>query len=165
LLGAAGAAKVARPADTARALTGAGLPITRALVRAGAVMEIVLAGAAVVWAGPLTGALVGAAYALFAVFIVVALHQRWALSSCGCFGRPDTRPTVAHAALNAGAAAAAVWWALAWPGGSGLSRLGHLFSHQPWHGGPLALVTVVVAGMAYLLWTDPRPALRRTEGR
>jgi hypothetical protein len=62
--------------------------------------------------------------------------------------------------LNAGAAASALWWALAWPAGGGLSRLGRLFDHQSWHGAALTLIIVVVAGLAYLVWTDPRPAAR-----
>ena len=109
------------------------------------------------------------AYAGFAVFILVALRRGWALSSCGCFGRPDTPPTPAHAVLNAGAAASAVWWA----GGVGVAgprpgragwaararSLGH--SDEPWHGGPLALLVVVLCGLAYLIWTDPLPAARR----
>ena len=52
--------------------------------------------------------------------------------------------------LNAGAAAAAVWWAVEAPG-----RMGPLFSSQPWHGMPLALVSLVIAGLAYLIWTNP----------
>jgi hypothetical protein len=83
------------------------------------------------------------------------------LASCGCFARPDTPPTVAHAALNLGAAACAVWWAVAWRDAQGPSRLGRLFFHQPWHGGPLMFVTLVVAGTAYLVWNNPLPAVRR----
>jgi hypothetical protein len=155
LLGVAGIAKAVRPADTATALRTA-----PALVRTGAVAEIGVAVAALVVPGPGTGALVAASYTAFAVFVVVALRRGWPLSSCGCFGRPDTPPTVAHAALNAAAAAAAVWWAAAWRGGEWVSRLGRLFFHEPWHGGPLALLTVVLAGLAYLVWTDPLPAAR-----
>lgn len=155
LLGVAGVAKAVRPGDTANALRAA-----PALVRAGAIVEIAVAVAAFAAPGPVTGALVAASYIGFAVFVVLALRRGWALSSCGCFGRPDTPPTVAHAVLNAAAAASAVWWAVAWRGGEASSRLGQLFFHQPWHGGPLALVTVVLAGLAYLVWTDPLPAAR-----
>jgi hypothetical protein len=161
LLGAAGISKAARPADTANALRAAGLPAGRLIVRVGAGAEVVLAAAALVAPGPLTGSMVAAAYVAFAVFVTVAVRRGWPLASCGCFGRPDTPPTLAHAVLNAGAAASALWWAVAWPGGNGLSRLGRLFFHQPWHGGPLAFVTLVVAGIAYLVWTDPLPAAQR----
>jgi hypothetical protein len=112
--------------------------------------------------GPVTGGLVALAYGLFAVFVVVALKRGWALTSCGCFGRPDNPPTVAHAVLNAGAAAIAVWWAVAWPDGYGWSHLVRLFFHQPWHGGPLVFISAVVAGLAYLVWTNPLPAARRS---
>jgi hypothetical protein len=162
LLGAAGVAKAVRPAETANALAGAGLSIGRTWVRVGAVLEAILAVAAWVIPGPVTGGVVAAAYALFAAFIVVALQQGWALTSCGCFGRPDSPPTLAHAALNIGAAACAVWWAAAWPAGYGFSHLVRLFSHQPWHGGPLVFLSAVVAGLAYLVWTDPLPAARRS---
>jgi hypothetical protein len=157
LLGAAGAAKAVRPGDTARALADAGRPVGRTAVRAGAVAEIALAVAALVAPGPLTGALVALAYTAFAGFVGLALRRGWALSSCGCFGRPDARPGPAHAALNAGAAAAAVWWAAVAP-----SHLGAVFSPQaPWHGAALGVVTAVLCGLAYLVWTDPLPAARR----
>jgi len=161
LLGAAGVAKIIRPGDTATALRHSGLPVGSAAVRIGSLAELAVAAAAIAAPGSLTAALVAAAYIGFTVFIVVALRRDWALASCGCFGRPDTPPTPAHAVLNTGAAASAIWWAVSWPAGAGVSRLGHLFVQQTWHGGPLALVTVVVVGLAYLVWTDPIPAARR----
>jgi hypothetical protein len=30
-----------------------------------------------------------------------------------------------------------------------------LIRHEPWGGGPLLLVTAVIAGLAYLVWTNP----------
>ena len=162
LLGAAGVAKAMRPGETANALSAAGHPVGRAWVRVGAGAEVALAVAALLVPGALTGGLVAATYALFAAFIVVALRRGWALTSCGCFGRPDSPPTIAHAVLDAGAAASAVWWAAAWPTGYGFDQLARLFFHQPWHGGPLVLVGAVVAGLAYLVWTDPMPAARRS---
>ncbi len=163
MLAAAGLAKLIRPGDTANALYGAGLPrrITVGSVRVVAGAEVVVAAAALVAPGAVTGSLVAAAYTGFALFVVLAIRRRWALSSCGCFGRPDTPPTVAHAVLNAGAAASAVWWAVAWQGRDGASRLGRLFFHEPWHGGPLLLLVAVLAGLAFLIWTDPIPAARR----
>jgi hypothetical protein len=162
LLGAAGVAKAIRPVDTANALSGAGLPVGRTWVRAGAIGEAGLAVAAFVWPGPVTGTLVALTFGIFALFIGLALQRGWVLASCGCFGRPDTPPTVAHAVLNVGAAAVALWWAVAWPAGYGFSHLVRLFFHQPWHGGPLVLISAVVAGLAYLVWTDPLPAARRS---
>ena len=157
LLGAAGAAKVGRPGDTARALADAGFPVGRTVVRLGALAELALAVAALAAPGPVTGGLVALAYAGFTVFVVLALRRGWALTSCGCFGRPDARPGPAHAALDAGAAAVAVWWAVVAP-----DHLGAVFSARaPWHGVALALVSAVVVGLAYLVWTNPLPAARR----
>jgi hypothetical protein len=163
LLGAAGVVKAVRPAETVNALRTAGISsrVVPVAVRVGAVGEAVLAVAAVMVPGALTGALVAAAYAGFAVFVLLALRRGWALSSCGCFGRPDTPPTVAHAVLNAGAAASAVWWAGAWGPSDGFHRLGHLFVHEPWNGVPLGLLIALLAGLAYLIWTDPLPAAQK----
>jgi len=156
MLAAAGAAKLHRPDDTARALLAAGLPGHRRLVRAGAAAEIVVGVAAIARPGPVTGALVAAAYAAFTAFVATALVRGWPLSSCGCFGRPDARPGYLHLVLDAGAVAAAVAWAVAGP-----SRIGPLFVRSPWHGLPLALVTLVIAGLAYLVWTNPLAGVAR----
>lgn len=150
VLAGAGLAKLWRPDDTARALLIAGLPHHRRLVRAGAVAEIAVGFAAVAAPGPATGSLVAASYAAFALFVAAALVKGWPLSSCGCFGRPDARPGYPHLLLDAAAAAVAVWWAVTADG-----RIGTLFVHSPWHGVPLALVTVVIAALAYLVWTNP----------
>lgn len=150
VLAGAGVAKLRRPDDTARALVIAGLPGHRRLVRVGALAEMAVGIAAVAAPGPLTGSLVAAAYAGFSLFVATALVRGWPLSSCGCFGRPDARPGYPHLVLDAGATVAAVWWAAVAPG-----RIGPLFVHAPWHGGPLALVSVVIAGLAFLVWTNP----------
>jgi hypothetical protein len=150
VLGAAGVAKLVRPNDTARALQTAGLRVGRNTVRAGAVCEIVVAVAALAAPVAWTGALVAASYAAFAVFVIAALVKGWPLTSCGCFGRPDTRPTAIHAGLNAGAAAVAVWWTEVAPG-----SWNNVIRHEPWGGGPLLLVTAVIAGLAYVAWTNP----------
>lgn len=160
LLAGAGVAKARRPDDTATALASAGVRAGRTGVRAMAVGEVVLAVLAVARPGPLTGALVAAAYCGFAGFVVLALRRGWALESCGCFGRPDTPPTVAHAVLNVAAAASAAWWAVTVPAGGRAVNIGHLFVHTPWNGGALALITLVISGLAYLVWTNPIPAAR-----
>jgi hypothetical protein len=149
----AGVAKVARPEYTARALQQAGWPASRRWVRAGATLEVAVGILAVAWPGPLSAALVAAAYAGFAGFIVVALRRGWAISSCGCFARPDSRPAPAHAAMNGAAVVAAVWWAVQGP-----TSAPHIFSHEPWHGGPLILITALIAGLAYLVWNNPLEA-------
>ena len=146
LLGAAGLAKLWRPDDTSGALRVAGLPSHRQLVRAGALLEIALALAAVIAPGALTGALVAAAYFTFTAFVATALVNRWPIASCGCFGRPDSRPGFGHLLLDAGATAAAVWWAVGAPG-----HLSSLFVRSP----SLGLVSAVIAALAYAIWTNP----------
>lgn len=150
ILAGAGLAKIRRPDYTARALQAAGWRVGRRAVRAGAAVEVAVAVAAVAWPVALTGALVAVAYGAFAVFVTVALRRGWALSSCGCFGRPDSRPNYLHAVLNAAAALVALWWAAAPPG-----HLTRMLSSSPWGGAPLALVSAVIAGLAYLVWTNP----------
>jgi len=146
LLGAAGLAKLWRPDDTSGALRAAGLPSHRQLVRAGALVEMAIASAAVIAPGALTGSLVAVAYVTFTAFVATALLKRWPLASCGCFGRPDSRPGFWHLLLDAGATTAAVWWAVQAPG-----HLGSLFVRSP----GLGLVSVVIAALAYAIWTNP----------
>lgn len=149
-------AKLYRPDDTARALQAAGLPGHRRLVRAGAAGEVMLAAVAIAVPGPVTGALVASAYAAFSVFVAVAVVRKWPLSSCGCFGRPDARPGYQHLLLDVVAAAAAVGWALSAP-----THIGSVFVQSPGRGFPLGLIATLIAGLAYLVWTNPlQQALR-----
>ena len=99
LSAAAGVAKVGRPADTARALRTAGLPVGASLVRAGAAAEAVVGALVLAGAGRWAVALLAASYLAFGVFVSLALVRRWPLASCGCFGEPDTPPTALHAAV------------------------------------------------------------------
>ena len=151
LLAAAGAAKLWRPGDTAGALRVAGLPAHRQVVRAGAVVELAVAVAAVIAPGRLTGGLVALIYAGFTAFVATALAKQWPLASCGCFGGQDSRPGFMHLLLDAGATTAAVWWAVGAP-----AHLGHLFVRSP----GLPLVSVVIAGLAYAVWTNPIDQVR-----
>ena len=150
LLGIAGAAKVVRPADTARALQLAGLRASRWGVRAGAGAEIVIAVAALTAPGALTGALVATSYLAFAVFVAIALHRGWPLSTCGCFGRRDSVPSRSHVALDLAAALSAALWASGPPG-----DLWRALSSQPWGGWPLVLVSLLLSLTSYLVWTNP----------
>ena len=154
LLGLAGVSKIARPGDTARALRLAGIPASRAWVRAGALCELAVAVAALMAPCAATGALVAGFYAVFTVFVMLALRRRWPLSSCGCFGKPDTPPTGSHAALNAGATFCAVWWSVSAP-----ANLPHALAHQNWHGWALTLEAAAIAVVAFVVWTNPLPAI------
>ena len=107
VLALAGAAKVLDPVMTAGALRTMGAPVPGWLVRVGAVAEVLLAVAAVVWGGGLLWALVGLSYTLFAGFVVLALVSGRPVGSCGCFGRVDIPPTWLHVVVNAVLGAAA----------------------------------------------------------
>jgi hypothetical protein len=148
LLGWAGLAKVARPHDTARALRQAGLPGAGGLVRAGAGLEAAVAVWFLASGGRLGAALVGVSYGLFAVYVSWALLSGAALSSCGCFGEPDTPPTWAHAGLCAAAAVEALAGAA---GTFPLSSLTGALSGQPLRAVPFIVLSAAAAYGAYLL--------------
>ena len=107
LLGAAGALKVVRPDTTAKALRELGLRASPTAVRAGALLELVIAAGALVGGGRPFAALVAASYAGFAAFVLAALRRGTPLSTCGCFGTADTPPTAVHLVLNLAAAGVA----------------------------------------------------------
>ena len=114
VLTAAGLAKAARPADTARALGAGGLPAREWMVRAGSGVEVSIGLAALIAGGGLTAALVAISYSALAAFVAVALLRDTPLSSCGCFGEPDTPPTILHVVINVLLSVTA-WMAFAHP--------------------------------------------------
>ncbi len=145
LLVAAGVAKAVRPDDTARAmaalLPGApGLRPLRWLVRAGALAEAALGAVAIVFPRPLTAALVALSYLAFAGVVATARWRGGPLATCGCFGRPDTPPTVLHLVLNLALALAAAAFASGAPSSGTLAAE---LAHQPWAGIPLLFVSAV----------------------
>jgi hypothetical protein len=107
LLVLAGVPKLKDPMPLVRALRSVRLPASRGLVRALAVVEVVLGVSAVVHPGRLTGAGVTASYLVFTAFVALTLRRGGVLGSCGCFGRPDTPPTVVHLVVTAAFAAGA----------------------------------------------------------
>ena len=150
LLAVAGVAKAVRPMDTARAIaTVAPVPLAVAsvLVRAGAVAEAVLGTAALAHPSPLAAALVAASYVAFATFVLVAMARGGPLATCGCFGTPDTPASRLHVVVNVGlAGAAAVVAATVTPG-----WLPTVLAPQPWHGVPLAMLSLLCAWLAVLV--------------
>ena len=160
LLAIAGVAKAARPKSTSRALKAAGLPSAFGLVRLLGAGEAVLALLAIAVAGPIPAALVAISYATFAAFVGYAKARGLAISSCGCFGKPDTPPTTAHLVVNLTAAALAAIAAIA-PGRSPLGQL----AHSPGAGVPFAALVLVVAALGYLAlaeWPRLVAVLRET---
>ena len=99
LLTASGVSKTVDPDPTRGALRDAHLPSSVIAVRSLGVVEV-LAG--------LTGLILGGAWAAvgsvlylgFFGFTLAAKRGRFALQSCGCFGRDDTPPTWLHVTYN-----------------------------------------------------------------
>lgn len=114
LLVLAGVVKLRTPEPTSRALRGAGLPSSHLLVRGLGTLEIA-AGAAGL-AVPAVGApAVAVLYAAFGCFVAYVLARGLPLSSCGCLGETETRPSLVHVAVTLCAAAAGLAAALAPP--------------------------------------------------
>lgn len=156
LLVLAGLAKTIHPDDTARALVlllpgrssrVPSLNVTRQAVRIGAITEAALGTCALLFPRPLTATLVSVSYALFVGVVVFARRHGGSLSTCGCFGRPDTPATTLHVLLNVVFVAAAVAMALR---PSHFTALASLLEHQPWDGVPLLLASGVGVWLAYL---------------
>ena len=150
LLAVAGAAKAWSPDTTARALRAAGLPSDRRLVRVAGGLEAVIAVAALLTGLPVLAGVVAASYLAFSAFIVVALVRGTPISSCGCFGKPDTPPSRLHVAINLGAAIVATAVA------TGPARsLPRALAHQPLAGLPLLVLAGAAGYLAYLVFLFP----------
>ena len=156
LLVLAGVAKTVKPDDTARALvllapgTNPRVPpltLARQTVRIGALMETALGTYALFFPRTLTAALVAVSYSLFLCITAYARKRQGPLSTCGCFGRPDTPPTGAHFVLNIVFVTAAVAVALQPPHDTALVSV---LKNQPWNGVPLVLASGVGVWLAYL---------------
>lgn len=143
LLVAGGAPKAWAPGDTARALRGLRLPVTPLVVRALGVAEAASGGAFLVSPGRATAAVIAAWYAVFAAVVALALRSDRPLATCGCFGRAETPPTVAHLLLVVAASVTTAAFALA-PATS-------LLAGQPALGLPFIAFTALTAWFGYLM--------------
>ena len=153
VLALAGAAKVARPHDTARALRAAGLPGSPTLVRAGAAVEVVIGLAAVTTGARAASALVAASYLAFAIFVGQALRRHLPLATCGCLGEPDSPPTPAHVVIDLGLAAVAAVAVI-----DPVSDVGHQLRSHPGE----AVVLVALVAVAVHLTVTVLTALAAT---
>jgi hypothetical protein len=157
LLVAAGLAKAVHPDDTARAVSQLlrhrrNLAVASHVIRLLALIETLLGAAALLLPGTtIPPALVALSYASFTAFVVLARARGGVLSSCGCFGKADTPPTVAHLAITAGIAVSAVMVAAA--SRPGRTTLWANLSPQPWHGVPLLLTSLALAFAAWVAMT------------
>lgn len=156
LLVLAGVAKAVRPDDTARALVSLvpsrtsralSFTLTRQTVRIGSLTEAVVGALALFFPRPVTATLVAISYALFVCVVFYARRTGGPLSTCGCFGRPDTPATGVHMVLNVVFVATAVAVALHPPQ---VTVVTSLLANQPWDGVPLLLVSGIGVWLAYL---------------
>jgi len=169
LLVLAGAAKTIRPANTVRALSAAigWRRVVGVAVPVLAAAELALGVVGFLWPVPALAMAIAVSYLVFAGFVVLISMRHGALSSCGCFGTPDTPATWLHAAINMFLAASALVVALDRPGADIVSVL----RAQPWRGIPMLaavgvgtwLVVLAFSTMAQLSAVR-RTLVRRVEG-
>jgi hypothetical protein len=136
--------KIRYPDDATRALRSTGLPGSNLLVRLLAVAELGIGGYAVLVGDRASAALVAASYLGFTGFVLLARSKDGVVSSCGCFGHPDTPPTRSHIVVTALLAAGAIG-AVVSPVGS----VGHL-TDEPAKGLALVLLAGVCVVFAYI---------------
>jgi hypothetical protein len=146
-----GVLKAVRPAGTARALAEA-FPASRVrrwrpAVRTLAGAEAALGAAAIARPDRLLAAAVAVSYLGFTLVVLWTRARGGVLSTCGCFGTPDTPPTVAHAVVNLVVVGGALGVAVAGPSGSLLTVL----SGQYLGGVPLVAASALAGVLAYLV--------------
>jgi hypothetical protein len=153
-----GAAKLADPEPTMGALEAAALPARRRWAMGLGLLEVAAGVPALIWGG-LWALPVAVLYVGFAGFVAWALRLRIPIQSCGCFGRPDTPPTVFHAVFNLMVGAAAVWVGLT--GGRGLIDV---LADQPMWGIPYLGVTALGVYLSYLILAELPKTLAAARG-
>ncbi|HZM55698.1 MAG TPA: MauE/DoxX family redox-associated membrane protein [Acidimicrobiales bacterium] len=149
LLVVAGIAKAIRPDDTARALAAATplpMPLLRGVIRCGSIAEAALGAMALALPRTVSAGLVALSYLCFASVVAYARSKGGAISSCGCFGTPDTPATTLHVVVDVALGIAAALVASAGPTGS----IASVLSSQPLHGVPLVMVSGLCAWLTYL---------------
>ena len=152
----AGGSKLVRPGNTAKALARAGVRHASAAVRVAAVVELAVGSSATVVPLRVSAAAVAGSYAVFTVVVLLARRNGLALATCGCFGEPDTPPTVVHAVLTGAASLFASGVALADPRAP--------LPSPAWLASPLGIGwTVALAATSYLAYLA-LSALARLQG-
>ena len=89
--------------------------------------------------------LVAGAYLGLTCFVLFAMSRGGAVSSCGCFGAPDTPPTLVHVLVTISASAVAFAAAVGHPPGP----LTDALANMPLLGLPFLLVTGCCVWFAY----------------
>ncbi|MEN3272455.1 MAG: hypothetical protein V7636_1216 [Actinomycetota bacterium] len=147
----AGVAKLLRPDELAVALARrlhASRTVATSSVRVLAATEVVLGCAGVARPGGVAAGFVALSYVAFTAYVWSLRRAGAAVSSCGCFGEPDTPATRAHVAVTTMFAVASAVVALRGRGG-----LTTVLAAQPGAGVPLLLAASVVAMLAVLVLT------------
>lgn len=164
LLAVAGVLKVFRPSDNALAVTRLwpSLPITgaRLAVRLLAGLEATLGLAGLIYPDAVVAGAVAASYAVFVVVVCYARARGGPLATCGCFGTPDTPPTVIHALIDGVLALAAA----AYAGAGSHAWLPHVLRHQYFAGVPLLIAAGMCAWLAFLAMVR-LPRLQALQGQ
>ncbi len=146
---AAAAAKVFRPGNTTNALRAGGIPLGKAAVRIGAIIEGAIGIGSLV-GGRLPIEMLAISYAGFALFVAWALFKGSPLSSCGCFGEADSPPSITHVVVNLFFFGSAAWAA-------SLPEKGNLVEsaiHQSWWGVPYFAEVAVGTLLAYSVMVE-----------
>jgi len=144
----AGIAKLHRPAGTAGALGGLGLPGGAVAARALGAVEVALGPAALLTGAAPLGLAVAALYAAFAVVVLVGRRDA-RLADCGCFGVSSTPPSLLHAVVDAVLAAAAVAATV-----DGLPSAADVVDAQPWRGLPYLAAALVATYLVRVVVTE-----------
>lgn len=131
-----GALKLRRPDDTVRALRSLRLPANAFTVRLLALTEVLIGSTTVMVGGRLTALLTAVSYLAFSAFVILAMLRRGPVSSCGCFGTPDTPPTATHLVVTSLASVLA-FAAVAHP----IEPLAQTMQGQPVFGIPFVVLT------------------------
>ena len=93
--------------------------------------------------------LVAASYVgCFVLFVIGALRAGKPLSSCGCFGKVDTPPSIVHVAIDLVAAAVAIGVAVASD-----AALPDVLADQPLAGVPFVLLVLIGVYLVFLAFT------------
>ena len=97
-----GVAKIRSPGEVRRALTALGFPSIPLVGGVVGVVEVVVGSTTLFWGPSLVAQ--GLLFVVLGIWVLVALRREVPIASCGCLGKDDTPPTVAHIVLNAIAA-------------------------------------------------------------
>jgi hypothetical protein len=143
-----GTFKLARPAATAGAMGGMGLPGSVAAARLLGAAEVAVGAAALTLDHALAAGAVAVLYAGFAAFVAAAIRRGGMLQTCGCFGALEVPPTTTHLAFDLVATVLAGAAAIA-----GTPSLWSAAGVEPADGAVLVVVTVIAAGLAVAVLT------------